>query len=310
MRTALITGGNGNLGRLIAERLTATGTQVIKFDVPGTEPESIHKNEQIVSGDIRDTTLLEQLISDHQPDTVFHLASLLSGSSEINLEEAWSINATASFQLLRLAHEHGVETFFFASTAATYGPVDTNPTPNDYPQWPESLYGATKVAVERLGVYFRQKHGLDFRALRFPLVVSPFAPKSAVTAYPAHALRAAIAREHFSFPTTHDTGISSMFIDDVIDSILDFCSAPRSALSVPIYNLHAYYLDAAMVADNIRARYPDFAFDYVPDAHAQHLISSWPDVADDSPARHDWGWEPKFDFEQSMDRLAQMLRAE
>ena len=102
MRTALITGGNGNLGRLIAERLTATGTQVIKFDVPGTEPESIHKNEQIVSGDIRDTTLLEQLISDHQPDTVFHLASLLSGSSEINLEEAWSINATASFQLLRL----------------------------------------------------------------------------------------------------------------------------------------------------------------------------------------------------------------
>ncbi len=35
--TALITGGKGNLGRLVAARLEALGVKVISFDLPGTE---------------------------------------------------------------------------------------------------------------------------------------------------------------------------------------------------------------------------------------------------------------------------------
>ena len=33
---ALVTGGNGNLGRLVTARLLARGQQVISFDLPGT----------------------------------------------------------------------------------------------------------------------------------------------------------------------------------------------------------------------------------------------------------------------------------
>ena len=87
----------------------------------------------------------------------------MSGSSEEDIAATWEINATASFKLMQLAVERGIEQFFFASTAASYGPVDQNPMPLNFEQWPESLYGATKVAVERAGVYFTHKHGLDFR---------------------------------------------------------------------------------------------------------------------------------------------------
>ena len=107
---AFITGGNGNIGRLVADQLLARGQQVVKFDMPGTEPEQTHENETIVSGDIRDSDLLKKIVSEHQPDSIYHLASLLSGSSEVNLSDTWAINATASFNLMNLALESGIGT--------------------------------------------------------------------------------------------------------------------------------------------------------------------------------------------------------
>lgn len=308
--TALITGGNGNLGHRVAERLLARGQKVIRFDLPGTEPAKLAANESVISGDIRDLEQLRALIGDAQPDTIYHLASLLSGSSESDLAEAWAINATASFNLMNLARGHGVSKFFFASTAASYGQVNRNPMPLEYPQWPESMYGATKVAVERLGAYFKTRHGLDFRCLRFPLVISPDAPSTAVSAFPSHALRAACNGARFSFPVSENTGVSTLFIDDVIDSIVDFTAAERSCLTRHAYNLHAYYLTAGMVADAAKARFPGFEYDFAPVESVERLIAGWPDVSDDSDARRDWGWKPKYDFDQSMTRVVELLNTE
>jgi len=67
-KTALITGGNGNIGRLISERLVAQGVRVVRFDIPGTEPADTHELETIVVGDIRDDALLQDLFQQHQPD--------------------------------------------------------------------------------------------------------------------------------------------------------------------------------------------------------------------------------------------------
>jgi threonine 3-dehydrogenase len=303
----LITGGNGNLGRLVADRLLADGQRVVKFDIPGTEPINLHENETVICGDIRDTDLLKSILTEHRPNTIYHLASLLSGSSEADLTIAWEINATASFKLLNLSVEMGVDKFFFASTAASYAEVDTNPMPQDYPQWPESMYGATKVAVERLGVYFKAKHGLDFRCLRFPLVVSPFAPEGAVSAFPSHAFKAAIRGNPFRFPVARNIGISTLFLDDVIDSIVNYTATDASNLSRHAYNLHAYYLTAEMVADAVRKRFPDFEYSYEPVEVVESLISSWPDVVDDDDARRDWGWQPDFDLEKSADKICELL---
>ncbi len=304
---ALITGGNGNLGQLVADRLLALGQQVVKFDIPGSEPVQVRANEKIVGGDVRDTDLLKNILAEHRPDTVYHLASLLSGSSEADLAAAWDINATASFNLLNLAHETGVSQFFFASTAASYGLVDQDPMPLDYPQWPENMYGATKVAVERMGVYFKHAHGLDFRCLRFPLVVSPFAPKGAVSAFPSHAFKAAFQGQSFSFPVHESTGISTLFVEDVINSIVNFTATDAAQLSCHVYNLHAYYLSAGMVAAEAEKRFPGFQYRFEPVKGVEHLISSWPDIIDDSDARRDWGWQPVFDFEQSTNRICELL---
>ena len=308
IETALLTGGNGNLGRLVADRLLAAGIRVVRFDLPGTGSGAARTGEEIVAGDIRDLDSIEGLLAQYRPDLVYHFASLLSGSSETDLETAWDVNASASFHLMRLAVKHRVGTLFFASTAATYGPDLDDPAPANSAQWPETMYGATKVAVERLGVYFKTRHGLDFRCLRFPLVISPFAPRSAVTAYPSHAFRAALAREPFTFPVSPEVGMSSIFLEDVIEGIVHFTLADRARLRRHAYNLHAYFVSAGMVADRIVERVPTFQYRYRPVPAVESLLAAWPDVFDDDAARQDWGWNPRFDFAKSADRMFDLLR--
>lgn len=307
MKTALITGGNGNLGKLVAAQLLQRGVHVIKFDIPGTEPEKSEARETIVIGDMRNTDQLQGILNEYKPDTIFHLASLLSGSSEADHCAAWDINATASFHLLRLAVGANVERFFFAGTNASYGGKVSDPLPETFEQWPENIYGATKVAVERLGVFYKHKNNLDFRVLRFPLVVSPFAPTTAVTAFPSHAFRAAMQGRAFAFPVNANTGMSTIFLEDVISSIVDFTSVPRAQVKQHAYNLHAYHLTTQMVIDEIVKRYPDFKYTFEVDPVVEKLISDWPNIIEDQHARKDWGWQPRYNFKQSAERMFEWI---
>lgn len=308
MQKALITGGNGNIGRLLSQRLIAKNIEVIRFDLPGSEPETCDKLETIITGDVRDHDLLESIFSDHKPDAVYHLASLLSGSSEADLQAAWEINATASFNLLNLSKAHDVRMFFFASTFASYGENIPSPMPEDQPQWPENIYGVTKIAVERLGNYFKAKHGLDFRCLRFPLVISPFAPPSAVTAFPSHAFKAAVSGEAFTFPVNAKTGVSTLFLLDVINSIMSLTFAAPEQIKQPAYNLHAYFLSAEIVAQEISKHYPEFEYSFEPIANVEALLTGWPDVMVDDAARDDWGWKPDYDFEESAEWMFEFFK--
>jgi len=301
---ALITGGNGNLGRLLARQLRAKGVETVQFDIPGSEPASTDPGEVVVIGDVRDSDLLARVFDEHKPDAVFHLASLLSGSSEANLDDAWDVNAGASFRLLRLAVSRGVNQFFFASTLATYGAGVNDPLPEDEPQWPDLFYGVTKVAVERLGVYFKLKHGLDFRCLRFPLVLSPYAPPGALTAYPSHAFKAACQGEkEFVFPVSGHIGTSTLFIDDVISSIVGYAAADTASLKRHAYSLHSYILRGEMVEKAIQQRFPDFTASYQPVAAAENMLGGLPDIVDDSHARQDWNWKPAFDFDATANAM-------
>jgi len=312
-RRVLITGGNGNIGRLIAEELLALGMQVLKFDIPGTEPENTQDGETVVIGDIRDQTTVRKLFIDFKPDTVIHLASLLSGSSAANPSAAWDINANASFHLLTLAVEFNANRFFFASSIATYGDQVPDPMPEDTPQWPTNLYGATKVAVERAGVFFKAEHGLDFRCLRFPLVFSPFAPPAAVTAFPSHAFRAAANPSYsdtFRIPVNPNVGMSSMLLNDVITGTVKFVLADAAKLTQPAYSLHGYFVSAQDVIDEIQSRVPNFKMEFVVDEFVNELLSAWPNIIVDDTARRDWGWAPQYDFKASADWLMDYFQAQ
>ncbi len=306
-QTALITGGNGNLGRLVAQQLSAKGIDVLCLDLPETEQknETFYKN--IFLGDVCDQDLVKRILKDQRPQAIFHLASLLSGSSETDLERAWQINATASINLMQAAKDCEVGLFFYASTIATYGSKTKDPLPEDFMQWPENMYGVTKVAVERFGSYLKKTCGFDFRCLRFPMVLSPFAPISAKTAYPSHACRAAVLGDPFNFPVSKGTGMSCMFLDDVIRSIFEISHAPQACLQSNAYNLHGFHFTAQQLCDKLKQIYPGFEYSFEVDPDVENLVKGWPDEVLSNSATLDWNWTPEFDFETSITAMLRSL---
>ena len=307
-KSVLITGANGNLGRLLSQELSSQGVDVLCFDLPGTDLVNKSTFKKIFYGDMRDKDLLNKILNENSPQAIFHLASLLSGSSEKDLEQAWHVNATSSINLMKAANLNKVSMFFFASTVATYGSNTIDPLPEDFQQWPENMYGVTKLAVERFGIYLKLKYGFDFRCLRFPMVLSPFAPLTAKTAYPSHAIRSAKNGELFHFPVSKNTGMSCMFIDDVIRSIIEISFSKKELINNHAYNLHGFHFTAQQLGDRLKKLFPRFKYSFKIDHQTENLITGWPDEVLSNSALIDWNWNPKFDFEKSINAMIDSIR--
>ena len=82
--------------------------------------------------------------------------------------------------LLMAAREHGVERFFYSSSACVYA-ADKQTTPTSpplkeddaYPAMPEDGYGWEKLFSERMCRHFREDFGLETRVARFHNVYGP-----------------------------------------------------------------------------------------------------------------------------------------
>jgi threonine 3-dehydrogenase len=302
----LVTGGNGNLAVPLVAHLAQSGSAVLVFDA--APPAHRLPEVEYVVGDIRDSELVRSLFQRHRPTQVVHLAAILSGRSEQDRRAAWAVNATATFELFECSLEFQASGFFLPSTGATYGTGLPEPLPESQPQWPENLYGATKVAAERLGVYYARKHGLDFRGVRLPLVISRHAPAAAVSAYASHAFLAAAAGRPFEFPVPPTAAISSIYVKDVVAGMARLIAAPRAEVRQPMYNLHSFSPSAADLAAAIAQRVPGFRWEFRPQPEIARLIAGWAKVNDDAAARRDWGWAPQFDLARTADDLLAELK--
>lgn len=302
MTRYLITGAAGNLARLLVERLQAAGKQVTGLD---REPAAV-PGVRFERADITDAARLAAIVDEVRPECVLHLASLLTLSSEADPAAAWRVNAAASIELLRAAAERGVRRFFFPSTIATYAGALPDPLPEDYPQWPATVYGVTKVAVERMGAYLWRTAGLDFRAVRLPVVVSPYAPPGAVSAYPSHGFAAARRGAPFVYPAPPDLRVSSIYVMDVIEGILRLVDADPARLSRRVYNLHAFAPSTQDIAGAVCRLAPGFRYRFEPRADVIAMLGSLPSVLVDASARRDWGWNPRFDLAAAAADMARL----
>jgi threonine 3-dehydrogenase len=301
MRTCLITGAAGNLARGLIPLLAKKFDRLVLFDQE--LPRYVSAPADFRCGDLRDSAHIEELFAADRPDAIVHLASLLSGSSERDRVCAWQVNATGTFFLLEAALRHGARKFLFTSTVAAFGSQVPDPLTDDAPQWPDGLYGVTKVTCERLGVYYHRRHGLDFRCLRVPIILSPFAPRGAASAVASQAFLESARRGQFTFPTRPDTRLALIYFDDALRAMASLLLAPGERLTQRVYNIHGMSATPREIAHAIQARIPAADLQFDPDPAVADLLASWPGAIDDSRARTDWGWRPQFDLERAADKM-------
>jgi nucleoside-diphosphate-sugar epimerase len=112
-------------------------------------------------------------------------------------------------------------------------------------------------------------------------------------------IHAAARGEPYDCFVRPDTAIPFMAMPDGVDALLTLAAAPRDRLTRSAYNLTAFNPTAARIRDVVVSAFPDATIGYKVDPKRQGIVDSWPADVDDSAARADWGFAPRYDFERA-----------
>ena len=100
-----------------------------------------------------------------------------------------------------------------------------------------------------------------------------------------------------------------MYMPDAIDAIIQLIEADGSKLiHRNAFNITAMSFDPEEIKESIQKYRPGFEMDYDVDENRQKIANSWPDSLDDSAARKEWGWNPKFDLDAMTQDMLKMLQ--
>jgi nucleoside-diphosphate-sugar epimerase len=318
----LITGANGEIGHGLIEHFAHDDSrQVIALDLkPIDETLAPHVAASIV-GDILDDKLLKRLVSEFEITEIYHLAALLSTRAEFVPDAAHAVNVNGTLNLLQLATEqarwHGQTVkFLFPSSIAAYGLPDvstkTNGPPVKETEWaiPTTMYGCNKLYCEQMGRYFtlhyrqlskdRNGSGVDFRAIRFPGIISAFTmPSGGTSDYVPEMVHAAAKGEPYACFVGEYARIPFMVMPDAIKALLHLAAADAEKLTQRVYNIAAFSPTAGQIKKVVLEAFPDAEITFDPDVPRSAIVDSWPAEVDDSPARQDWQWQPDYDFDRA-----------
>ncbi len=316
----LITGAGGEIGHGLVTRLAPPGVSIITIDVNPLDASLAPKVTREFTGSITDVGLLDRILAEFEVDRVFHLAALLSTRSEFTPTTAHHVNVEGTLNLLEFAQRQGEShgrpvLFIYPSSIAAYGLPDLDTktrvgrVSEDQFTHPKTMYGCNKLYCEQLGHYYARYYKqlsadaiarVDFRAVRFPGLISALTlPSGGTSDYAPEMIHAAANDEAYDCFVRPDTTIPFMTMPDGVDALLALASAVRERLTRTAYNLSAFSRSAAAIRDVVVAAFPNASIGYKVDTKRQGIVDSWPADVDDSAARADWAFSPKYDFDRA-----------
>lgn len=302
----LITGAGGQIGPDLVAVLKGRGHEIVATDV-AVRPDVVDCDAWHHL-DVTDRNAVFSLFRQVNPERVFHLAAVLSARGEEVPQQTYAVNQTGTFNILEACRETGVGQLMFTSSIAVYGPGTPDPTPDRVVLEPTTMYGVTKVGGELLGAYYYKRYGFDFRAVRFPGLISASLPGGGTSDYALFMYVDGIRHGAYESFCRPDSKIPFMYMPDAIRAMLELADAPKENLKRSIYNIAAIHPTAEEVADAVRARVSGVNLTFRPDPARQAILDSWPQVLDDSNARNEWGWNHEYDLERMSDDLIEKLR--
>ena len=302
MKNILVIGSTGQIGSeltMILRQRFPEGTVVAGY-IPGAEPKgALLESGPAEVADVRNASQLAAIVDKYHIDTIYNLAALLSAVAERKPLMAWDIQMNGLLNILEIAREKGVAVFT-PSSIGSFGPETPHVnTPQDTIQRPTSMYGVTKVATELLSNYYHSKYGVDTRSVRFPGLISyTTLPGGGTTDYAVEIYYAAVKGEEFVCPIAAGTFMDMMYMPDALRAAIEIMEVDPSRLKHRnSFNIASMSFDPEILAAAIRKEIPGFRMRYEVDPVREAIAQSWPDKMDDSCARAEWGWAPRYDLE-------------
>lgn len=311
MERILITGALGQIGTELTLKLREKYGEgnVLPTDIKAPEDDNL-KGLPFEILDVRDMERMKGIVSEFRPDTMLHMAALLSATAEKNPQFAWDINMGGLMNALETAREYDLK-FFTPSSIGAFGPsTPKENTPQVTIQRPTTMYGVNKVAGELLCDYYFEKFGVDTRSVRFPGLISHVKePGGGTTDYAVEIYFEAVRNGAYTSFIDKSTNMDMMYMDDAIDAIIKLMEAdPDQLVDRNAFNVTAMSINPEMVANEIRKHIPGFTLDYDVDPVRQGIAASWPNAIDASEAKRQWGFQPKYTLEKMTETMLEAIR--
>jgi len=311
MKNILVIGSAGQIGSELTPDLRRIygNTHVIAGIHKTAPPRELLESGPAETLDVLQAEQVAQVVKEYKIDTIYNLAALLSVVAEAKPHQAWHIGINGLFNVLEVARVYHC-TVFTPSSIGAFGPTSPRDnTPQDTVQRPQTLYGITKVTSELLSDYYFKRFGVDTRSVRFPGIISNVTPPGGgTTDYAVEIYYAAVKEKKYICPLGAGTFLDMMYMPDAVEAAIRLMEADPSRLKHRnSFNVAAMSFDPEMISAEIKKHISDFVMDYGIDPVRQSIADSWPDRMDDSCAREEWGWNPKYDLAKMTEDMLRVI---
>ncbi|HQZ13566.1 MAG TPA: SDR family oxidoreductase [Devosia sp.] len=230
----LVIGAAGMIGRKLVDRLVKdpalsgkaishlTLTDIVEPVAPAGWTGGLTRK----TSDLSAPGVAAALIAE-RPDVIFHLAAVVSGEAEADLEKGYRINLDGGrslFEAIRLA---GVEKPYFprvvfCSSLAVFGPPFGSPIDDDFIPAPSTSYGTQKAMIELMLADYSRRGIFDGIGIRLPTIcIRPGRPNAAASGFFSNILREPLVGLEAVLP--------------VNDSVQQTFASPRAAVGFLIH---------------------------------------------------------------------------
>lgn len=251
----LVTGADGCIGSWVVRRLVDSGRSVVACDV-AAEPRRVARILEggisdrftYVSGDLRSTSLVDDIVAAHGITRIVHLAALQVPLVAADPILGAEVNVTGTIRVLEAARRSTtVRGVAYASSSAVFGSSG---------EWgrAETLYGVLKVCNEETARFYARDYGTPSVGLRPCVVYGPNRDQG-LSAAVTHALKAAVLAEDYTIPFRGP--IDLQYVEDVAAAFV--AAALSDQDGAPVYDLHGDLLDVADVVSAITLVVPEAA---------------------------------------------------
>jgi nucleoside-diphosphate-sugar epimerase len=311
MKRILVVGAGGQIGSELIPHLRKIygESNVVASDINISICKKLGESGPLEELDALDGNRFSDIVKKYKVDTIFNMVALLSATGEKNPQLAWKINMGALLNSLNIAVENNCAVFTPSSIGA-FGPTTPlDNTPQDTIMRPTTIYGVCKVSGEMLSDYYHLKFGLDTRSVRFPGIISNVTlPGGGTTDYAVEIYYGAVKEKRFTCPLPQGTYLDMMYMPDALEACVKLMEAdPCKFKHRNSFNITAMSFEPSQIMAAIQKRIPEFTMDYNVDPVKKAIADSWPNYMDDSCAREEWGWNPKWNLETMTEDMLKVI---
>lgn len=228
----LITGAAGMIGRKLTERLVTdralNGQPVDRLTlldiVAPARPAGFSDHVKARAADLAEPGVAEKAISE-RPEAIFHLAGVVSGEAEFDLEKGYRVNLDGTRALLEAIRKAGdgyKPRVVFTSSIAVFGAPFPHAIPDEFHLTPLTSYGAQKAMCEAMLSDYTRKGILEGVGIRLPTIaVRPGKPNKAASGFFSGIIREPLNGDEAILP--------------VAETVTHTHASPRSAVGFLIH---------------------------------------------------------------------------